>query len=455
MPTIELGELRGEAPSRPRPPARTLASARWLRIAGVLALLLATMAAGRPWPRSLPEVDVPARLGALVFTEGGRLFIADPVRTGQPGQPGQQLAAFRLPGGEPLWRVPLPMSESVGFSALVGDTLVLSGASGPRGAWGPPGGRQGRVVAVDASTGATLWNRAGALEATSTAGDLILWGAQVDWAPPAGTEVGMEIRPGTLQAVDSESGEVRWSMPAPAGARRSYPESAADGVPIVVVSLPAGRVELRDLATGAVLRATQLPPLGTGSDVRWSGEVVGDLFLVRERRSVTAYGLDRLDLRWSVAADLDREFGPVACGDGLCSYGLQGGVRFWDLGTGRTRWADPRWRQVWQAGGYVVAARWVGASRTGPLTVLDPDTGRTLGELGAWQVPSPRPRGSRLTGVRVGPDGRAWVADLDVATRTVRVLGVLHDVSGDCGLGGETLYCRRLDGSIGMWRLRP
>jgi hypothetical protein len=62
-------------------------------------------------------------------------------------------------------------------------------------------------------------------------------------------------------------------------------------------------------------------------------------------------------------------------------------------------------------------------------------------------------RDGRFIGVRYDRDRRAWVARIDPNTLRVRLLAVVDDVSGDCGIAGETLYCRRLDASIGLWQL--
>jgi hypothetical protein len=64
-----------------------------------------------------------------------------------------------------------------------------------------------------------------------------------------------------------------------------------------------------------------------------------------------------------------------------------------------------------------------------------------------------RPPGGLLIGMRAGRDGWAWIAELHPATRTARVLGVLRDVSGDCAAGPSLIMCRRLDGSVGVWRI--
>jgi hypothetical protein len=219
-----------------------------------------------------------------------------------------------------------------------------------------------------------------------------------------------------------------------------------------VVSRPGGRVEIRDLAGAAVLRAADLPgrgPAGASPPPR----VAGDLLLVDDgSRTVTAYGLDRLDRRWQLTRDPGREFAPIPCGAGLCLYRRHGGVRAADPATGRTVWSDGRWENLTRAGDRLLASR-PGRVGTAPLTVLDPATGEIRGELGAWQVVRVAAGSGRVTGVRVTPDGTAWVAELDPVTARVRVLASLRDISGDCEAGPGVLICRRPGGSVGVWRL--
>jgi hypothetical protein len=136
-----------------------------------------------------------------------------------------------------------------------------------------------------------------------------------------------------------------------------------------------------------------------------------------------------------------------------------------DRDTGAIRWSDPRWGSLLPVGPYLLGSNEARPMLAAGLSVLDPATGRVLGELGSWQVlgRSPddatrpgdgQPAGdTRLTGVRINSDGRAWVADLDPAAGTARPLAVLHDVSGDCQATDGLLVCRRLTGAIGVWHL--
>ncbi|MDW5323771.1 PQQ-binding-like beta-propeller repeat protein [Plantactinospora sp. KLBMP9567] len=447
MPTIELGELA--AGSRPGPVGSDRAaprragrrrSARPGLLAAVLVGVLGMVAAGSPFSRPWPEAAVPAWLGSIVHADRGWMFVVDPER---PRGGGPELAAYRLPAAELGWRVTLPAGD-IGSLQVVGEHLLL--ARYPE----PLLDRVARLTVLEVSAGAVAWEREASLMVVSSGGDLVLWAAAEDWRP------GAENRPGTLEAVDPASGAVRWSLPVPAGALPSFDVSAADPrAPVrastLVLALPSGRVEVRDLGTGAVVRAVQMPPPGAGPRTNWRAAVAAGLFVVYEESAVTAYGLPGLDRRWSLPAQPGVERGPFACGADLCSLRSQRGVRVWDAQTGRTRWSDERWIGIWRVGDALVAAEGAGAGETEALSVLDPASGRVLADLGAWGLFTPH--GSRFIGVRYGADRRAWVVEFDPATWRGRLVTVLSGVSGDCGLTATALHCRRLDASIGVWRL--
>nr|MDT0656985.1 hypothetical protein [Micromonospora sp. DSM 115978] len=462
---IELGEMpaaaapvRGPAgpPTIRRPathrgrwsvrrPARS-----WLGAA--LGTLLVMAVADAPLPGPPAESAVPARLGAVTFAAEGRLFVADPRVDATPSD--RWLAAFRLPDAAPLWRIPMPLAGPLGTALVVDRTLVLTVD------WSSVVGRE--TVGVDVGTGRVRWWREATLEGVTAGGDLLLWTAP--WTASV-----TDNPAGTLRAVEPTDARARWTLPLPAGALHSYryqrgpagDPGEADRVadrsgPVraeaLVVSSRRGRVEIRDLSAGRVVRAADLPPRGPPGD-RLLPRVAGDLLLVDDGlRTVTAYGLDRLDRRWQMTVDLGREFGPSPCGAGLCLYGRHGGVRVADPATGRTRWTDSRWDTLVRVGDGLLASR---LDRSGParLAVLDPATGEVRGELGAWQVVRTSAEPGRLTGVRVGADGTAWVADLDPVTVTARLRERLSGVSGGCEAGADVLICRRLDGSIGLWQV--
>ncbi|WP_329108545.1 PQQ-like beta-propeller repeat protein [Micromonospora sp. NBC_01699] len=466
---IELGDRLTEPPVGERPLVRTWFTARWVRIAAVLAVLLATMTAAGVGPPRLSAATIPARLGASVVTGTDRIFVIDPVDP--TAEPRQQVSAYRLPDGAPLWRVRMPVPGPLGGHTLIGHTLVLTSD------WGSVAPR--RTVGVDTATGAVSWLRTASYETASADGDVLLWVQDTDvgagepgWDDsPNGWGV---LSPGTLEAVAPDTGAVRWSLALPAGAVRGYagPDAPTDPGPegplpeAVVTRGPTGRIEVRDLTSGAVVRSANLPRPPTLGSGQWPPQVVGNLLLVPDgAQSLTAYGLDSFDRRWTIDWDVDREPWPQPCGRLLCTFRPQGGVRVLDRDTGAIRWSDPRWSSLLPVGPYLLGSGEARPMLAAGLSVLDPATGRVLGDLGSWQVLGRSPDGetgtghrqpaggTRLIGVRIGSDGRAWVADLDPASGSARRLAVLPDVSGDCQTVAGLLVCRRLTGAIGVWRL--
>ncbi|MBF9128383.1 PQQ-binding-like beta-propeller repeat protein [Plantactinospora sp. S1510] len=454
MPTIELGELGaepqhdrvwpGEPPSRPG-----RRRSRFLRVGlpALLAALLATMAAGNPFPGPWREVDVPAPLGATVLLDRDWLFVIAGLDSNGSGQ---ELTGYRLPEGTSRWRTTLPPGE-VGQPMLLGDMLVLVSHAEQS-----PSGRS-RVTAVDARTGAISWDREMTVDTVTGAGDLVVWAGPEGWKPPDGLEEDpVQYRPaGTLQAIDPASGRPRWSLSTPAGARRTYKYSPFGQVAEMALVLSSGRVEMLDLATSAVTRTAQLPPPPADRpDVYWYVDLVGDLFVVYEERSATAYGPTGLDRRWSIPRDDSQEYGPVECGAYLCTHLRDNGMRIWDARTGRLRWSDPRWINLRQVGDVFIATALTESDTPDLQYAVEPATGRVLAELGSWQSMEIESEDPRRIGIRIGGDRRAWVTEVDTRTLRTRLLTVLSGISADCGLTGETLHCRRTDGSIGLWQLQ-
>ncbi|MFY1690983.1 PQQ-binding-like beta-propeller repeat protein [Plantactinospora sp. WMMB782] len=452
MPTIELGDLAGGSRGQPTGPDRTTAhrtdrrraarrgAVRPFLLGAMLIVVLGTVAAGNPFPRPWPESVVPARLGATVLAGRDWLVVSEPDRSGPGVRGGRELVAYGLPGVEPRWRLSPP--DVVDDLQVLGDRLLLTTHPEPSLA------RSARLTVLDVRTGTVAWERQAILMVSSDGGDLVLWTTAGDGRPgaPAGS--------GRLEAVDPASGAVRWSLPVPDGVLPRFDATSADPTAparasTLVLALPSGLVEVRDLGTGAVVRAVRLPVPVTGSPPRFDAEVTTGMFLVYDESTVTGYRLPELDRRWSVRTDPQRGRGPVACGADLCSLRPQRGVRVWDPRTGATRWSDGRWTRLWAVGDALVAAE--GSGPDGALAVLDPATGRVLADLGAMGHLTPR--GARLVGVRYGADRRARVLEFDPATWRARLLAVLSEVSGDCRLSATVLHCRRMDASIGVWRL--
>lgn len=446
MATIELGEISAS----PEPVETRGAIApvrlpsRHVSVGVLLILLLATMTAAAVPPRPLPEVVVSTRLGAVVFTAGDRLIVADPV-SNRGGA--QWLSAYRLSNGERLWRVPMPLPGNVGPTTVLGGTLVMSAE------WGTV--IPSETVALDLATGAERWRRLAWLEGATASGEALLWTSRFgDWTRG-------EERPGTLRSVTVETGSERWSVPLPAGAVRTYQRSddglgwqGEERIRRIAVALPSGEIQVRDVGTGEVLRGMRSSALQSGHR---SVEVVGDLLLLDDggRETIAAYALDSLALRWRITRRTNPiEYGPLPCADLVCFYGQAGGVRALDPGTGRVRWTlGRRWGTLLPVGDRLIAvANSASDSSASRLAIIDRVSGAIVGTLGAWNVLGPAPDGGLLA-IRPGPEERTWLAWLDPDNGEFRLLDRLREISGDCHLGSGFLHCRRMNGSTGVWKL--
>ncbi|MEH1101055.1 outer membrane protein assembly factor BamB family protein [Micromonospora sp. CPCC 205561] len=429
MALIDLGELRDEPGPEAPPPRPPRAAGRPLRVVLALALVVATVGGAAPAPRRDSFV-VPAAVGAEAFLDADRLYVVEPAE-GQTGT--VEVRAYALPGREPaagrpatrVWRAPVPAAGRF-WQARSGRGVVLFAVTGEQdGGW---------TVALDAGTGRERWRQPG-YPWWDSAGTLLLQSGGED--------------AGTVRSVDPTSGRAIWSLSTSrGGAMYSVRGGRVDRV---VLASARGRVEVRDVRTGAVLHAADLR-LGELPGFGYATVAHGLLLALRpEAGVVTAYGLDGLRPRWEARLPLA---GHVEdCGEVLCVNGRTGGFSALDPATGTVRWTGDRWLGVSDhRGGRLLAMA------HGPvgerLAVLDAATGREVADLGTWQL-VPGHDGERLLAVRPAATGGGLVVgELDVAAGRVRVLDVLRDASGDCRGGvGTTLLCRVRGGDYGVWRL--
>ncbi|MEJ3743573.1 PQQ-binding-like beta-propeller repeat protein [Actinomycetes bacterium KLBMP 9797] len=438
---IELGEIRREPPEPTPEPSWSPAQRR--RVAGLVAAvaLVTSLAAATPLPRPLAETSIPAEPGDSVFGEGDRYYVIEGSHGRPPGT--RTVAAYALPDARALWRVPLMVDGAVRRVAAIRDGLLVSLH------------HDGQVidavetVAIAADDGEPRWRRRARVEGvTPVRGNVVLWNA-ADGVPAAAT--GRE----TVAGVDPITAEVRWSYRVPMGGWLSYRE--VDGRPTHVVTLlPSGRVEVRDLEDGRLLAAADglLPSREPATPTRYA-QVAGDLLVVRaDRRTVIAYGLARLDRRWEAPVDSAIEDVSADCAPVLCVVSRSRGMRVLDPDTGGTRWTSGWWTDPRRAGAHLVvnqAGRRAGVDR---LVVIDPDTGRPVGELGDWTTLGAGDGRGQLLGVRVDHRTlRAWFAWLDPEHLSVRVVHVAAGVTGRCDAHAGAIICRRLDSSLGVWHL--
>lgn len=434
---IELGEMRHGGEITVPEPVRTPVRWRLTWALAGLAVLAATLGPALPEPLPLAEATIPARLGDAAFAVGEQYYVVTSDRTTAYGP--RTITAYALPEATRLWEAPLQLSGALhGVGTAAGQMLVSTQ---------PELLEQVETLSIREATGQVMWRRRALFQGVTPRGQVLLW-TSLDGTPSAST--GSE----TLQAVDPVTGAVRWAYRVPAGGWLSYRYSGETPTHVVTL-LPSGRVEVRDIADARVLAAADLLPSRPASTPASYVQFALDMMLVREGPMAVAYGLDHLERRWSAAIDLASEYVAPYCGDKVCVIAHLGGVRVIDPATGRMLWADPSRSSISRAGDYIVSEVNGGDGRT-QLTVLDAETGRERARLGEWTVIAPPSDDGELIAMRTDlTTSRAWLARIDPATGGARFFGVVHGVTGDCGVLAGAVICRRLNATVGIWRPVP
>ena len=425
---IDLGEVpqprqQPVAVEVPRPPVPFRAVCTALSV--VLVALLAGGSHRAPQP---PPTVIPAVLGDATFLAGDRLFVVGVGRETDPaGVKVRVISSYSLPDGGLLDRTPVTVSGTVGAVVQAGDTIVAEYQDVrivPS------------VVAQSAGAGQALWRRSARLIGVRAADGIAL----------------LHDDRGML-AVDLTTGAVRWSVPRPADGVVAE-AGAVDGYPRwLVLVTDSGRLETRDARTGELIAARTL----TAVAGRAQGQIwpVGDLLLVNAGRSGhDGYRLPGLDPLWRTTADLSQAWTQVDCGTLICVLRQRRGVIALDRASGREVWRSNRWLDAESAGPYLLAFENPGGADVPRLRVVDPATGRQLGDFGDWERLGPAGADGLVYGKLDTPDrNRIRYGELDPATRRVRPLGSADGVSGGCETGARVLICRLVDASIAVWRL--
>ncbi|WP_157563725.1 PQQ-binding-like beta-propeller repeat protein [Micromonospora chokoriensis] len=420
---IDLGELRhGPDPDPlPRPPR---ANGRQLRYALALLLVLVTVGAAAAPPPRRTVLTLPVRPGSDVLIDGDLLLTID-----SQYLPASQrrLNAFRLPGGERVWHAPLPAEAKYWGITPLAEMLLLTGYEiGPK-------SDSTLTVALDRATGAYRWQQPGSPRKLAD-GNLLL-------------QSGRDDEPASLRVVDPCCGTMRWQLLN--AVNWIDVRDAGPGADRVVLTRVDGQTEVRDAATGTVLaRADLRPPGGGPPDFV---QVLDELLLTigGEPTTITAYGLDRLDRRWT-STSAPVEFA-TDCGPVLCVRTSANEMQAIDVATGELRWSSDRWRWGWPYEGRLM----VSVSGSGALErylVLDALTGRQVADLGQWELTQLQVGGPPV-GIRRHPDGGMVVGKLDIRAGQVRVLDVLPDAVGDCQAIVDHLLCVGANGSYQLWTL--
>ena len=230
--------------------------------------------------------------------------------------------------------------------------------------------------------------------------------------------------------------------------------SSLGGYPRWIHVLTAGRrLESWDARTGRLTATRDVPERGPERLSLWPA---GDLVLIGARGAGTT-GYDAgegLRQRWHSGVNLSWYRNPSACGELICAFLPQRGIMVIDPRTGRERWSSDRWNYVERIGPYLLTG--MPGTAFPEHFVLDAATGDVLGEVGRWAGggAGPEPDTAYVRRLVPGTD-RVWFGVLDLRRMRIRVAGAAERVAGDCHFAVGALVCRRLDASVGVWRLDP
>jgi len=418
---IDLGEAEPLSPvAGARPPVP------WRALLGTLSVVLLVLAAGSARAAPFPAATViPARLADSTFIDGDRLFL---VTKGV-------IKTYSLPDGRLLSRTTVDVTGSVSNVLEAGDTLVVSYQVDADGSQ--------RTVAATTGTDRVLWRqRDGLVGASGPAGVALLstgYGAQNE---------------AVWQAVDLHTGVPRWSATQPPGGFTMVTGPIDEYPQWFVTVYPGGKVETRDPLTGRVTATRDGPPIDPeANSIIWS---VGDLALIGgPAAGVTAYRLPGLTPVWNTRVDLSQTWMATDCGAVLCAFRPQQGIVVLDPADGHLLWQSGRWAYAVPAGPYLIAAMLNRTAGTPAYWVLDPRTGRVLGDFGNWEMVPSDTVPDQLYVVYTAP-GRDTIVYgvLDPGRRSARILGTGEQVSGGCLTSVGALICRLVDASVAIWRLR-
>jgi hypothetical protein len=431
---IDLGEVPPGGRPVDVPAMQTWRAVRRRRmVPAVLAAVLVAMLTGasRLAPWDAPQI-VPAWLGDITFVNGDRLFVV-----GAGPEPAQTkiVRTYALPAGTLLSLTTVAVNGAIYDVTAVAGTLFVSYQTDAFGAVA--------TAAVAAGTDRELWRRPARVVAVSRATGLVLL-----------RENHFDVGALHWYGVDLASGALRWTLTQPVDGYIAETDYVG-GFPRRLVSLDVtGRLVVRDSITGTIVAATTI---AAPADWARSGVALwpdGDLILVGDHVTATAYTLSGLTERWRAPVDLYTSYVGTGCGAVICLFSPGGtGIQVLDRVTGRVRWASDRWAYGEQLGPYLLVGSGDGIGRDPAPAVVDRGTGRLRGSLRPWQsIGAVRPGGGVVVLRAETAGGLVWYGVLDPVRLSARLLGVAERVYGDCQTTPDVLVCRRFDASVGIWR---
>jgi len=403
---IDLGEVPADLPVPSRPvPYRALL--------GALSAVLLVLAGGAGHQRAPAEPTViPAHLADTFTLDGERMHLVQ----------GQRITTYELPSMRVLARTTAVASGTVNGVQQAGGAMVVGYQLDESGTQ--------NTAAYQAGGDRLLWRRPARLVATSAADGIALLGAD-------DAEV----------AVDLATGRERWRVTQPAGGQLAEAGTGA-GYPEWLVALgDPGKLATYDAHTGR--------PLATAPSAR-AGAIwpVGSLLIAAAGGGFDAYRLPGLRRLWHTTVDLSQSWMQSDCAEVICSFRQPSGMTVLDPADGHVLWDSSRWAYAEPLGRYLLAVSSAVEGDAPPLWVLDPRTGKELGNFGAWQGIGLAPGGLIYGKREVRGAYRVFYGLLDPADRSVEVLGSADRVSSGCETGGGVLACRLVDASVAVWPLR-
>ncbi len=423
---IDLGDLppRGEV-RRFRPDAGLGPHTVRTLLAVLTVVLLAALAGAAANPRPARPVLIAARLGDAMFVGADRFFLVHQDKL---------VSTYSLPDGRLLSQTTIPVAGAVLDVTSAGNTILVSFQVDTVG--------NEATVALTAGSDVALWQRPARMLDVSAADGLVLL-----------RENSPNVGDLHWYGIDLATGNQRWVLEEPV--RGFITETGwSGGFPNrLVVADSSGDLQIRDTRTG---RLSASGTFEAPSDWERRGIAMwpdGDLILIGDHTTTTAYGLDDLKPRWTTPVDLYSSYVGPDCVDEVCFFSPRsGGMVVVDRATGQRRWTSQVWSYADRVGPYLLAGADAETGGNHALTVVDPVTGRVHGDFGKWQSLGPPSADGTVIGLRQTAD-TVYYARLDPARLTTVLLGVADHVSGDCQTTGRVLICRRLDASVGIWPL--